>query len=159
MTLLGWFHLLAALVAMASGAVVLLGRKGTRGHRRLGWAYVASMVALNGSALLIYRLFGGFGPFHVAAIVSLGGLVMGVLVMRRPRDPRAVERHYYWMTWSYVGLLAAFVSEVGTRVPGAVFWWAVLAGTLLVVAVGSRLIRRGAASALRPFLDPPAAAG
>lgn len=159
MTILGGFHIAAALLAMGTGAVVLLGRKGTRRHRRLGWAYVASMLAMNGSALLIYRLFGGFGPFHVAAIASLGTLVVGVLVMRRPREPRAVERHYYWMTWSYVGLLAAFVSEVGTRAPGAGFWWAVLAGTLLVLAVGARLIRRGAAATLRPFLDPPAAAG
>lgn len=159
MTTLGGFHVAAALLAMGAGAVVLLQRKGTRGHRRLGWVYVGSMLAMNGSALLIYRLFGGFGPFHVAAIASLGTLMVGVFVMRRPRDPRAVERHYYWMTWSYVGLLAAFVSEVGTRAPGAVFWWAVLAGTLLVLAVGARLIRRGAASALRPFLRPPAATG
>jgi peptidoglycan/LPS O-acetylase OafA/YrhL len=108
------------------------------------------MLALNGSARLIYRLFGGFGPFHVAAVFSLGTVVAGVASAVR-RRPEWVRRHYAWMTWSYVGLCAAAVSEVGTRVPAFHFWWAVLLGTAAVFAIGGVMIRRSAASVLAPF--------
>jgi uncharacterized membrane protein len=40
---MGLVHLLAAVLALASGLLVLLTRKGKRRHRRLGWIYVASM--------------------------------------------------------------------------------------------------------------------
>jgi uncharacterized membrane protein len=140
MITLGWFHMMAALLSL-----------GTRSHRRLGWLYVGSMLALNGSALLIYRLFGGFGPFHVAALFSLATVVAGVVSAVR-RRPEWVRRHYAWMTWSYVGLCAAAVSEVGTRTPIFPFWWAVLVGTAAVLGGGGVLIRRNAAAVLAPFL-------
>src|SRR3712207_4566555 len=95
MTLLGPIHTVAALVAVASGAAVLLQPKGTRRHRQLGWTYVVSMVALNVTALSIYRLTGRFGAFHVAALVSVATLAAGLLpaVRRRPPDGW-VESHY-----------------------------------------------------------------
>ncbi|HEX2210295.1 MAG TPA: DUF2306 domain-containing protein [Longimicrobium sp.] len=151
MNVLGWFHTTCALAALGSGAVVLLRRKGTRVHRRTGWVYVCSMLALNGSALMIYRLFGGFGPFHVAAVLSLATVVAGTVPAVRRRPANWVEHHYAWMTWSYVGLCAAAVSEVATRTPGFRFWWAVFAGTFVVIGVGATLIRRNAASAVAPF--------
>src|SRR5688572_32746545 len=114
---LGWTHTIAALAALVAGVAVLLTRKGTRRHRQLGWTYVVSMLLLNGTALLIYRLFGRFGPFHVGAVCSLVTVVAGTaaaLGARRARArgnamerARALERHYEWMTWSYVGLVAA----------------------------------------------------
>ncbi|HEX8691101.1 MAG TPA: DUF2306 domain-containing protein [Longimicrobium sp.] len=151
MDTLGWFHTAAAVTALASGAAVLTRRKGTRSHRRVGWVYAASMLALNASALLIYRLFGGFGPFHAAALVSLATLLGGMIPAVRRRPAHWYEHHYRFMTWSYVGLLAAAVSEVGTRVPGARFWWAVLVGTAAVIGVGATLIRRREAPLLAPF--------
>jgi uncharacterized membrane protein len=160
MSLLGWAHTASAVAALAAGAAVLLLTKGTRTHRRLGWLYVASMLALNGTALLIYRLFGGFGPFHVAALFSLATVVAGVVPAVRRRPPRRwVERHYGLMSFSYVGLVAAGVSEVATRLPGVVFWWAVALPTAGVLVAGSVLIRRRARATLAPFLRahrPPA---
>ncbi len=169
MTLLGQTHLVTALLAIAAGAAVLIVRpKGSRWHRRLGWAYAASMLVLNVAALMIYRLFGGFGPFRAAAIVSLVGIVLGVHSARRARRSRTghaplartmwVTRHYYWMTWSYVGLLAAFASETLTRLPalrpvlggGWTFGLAVGVATLVVVGIGSRWSKRSAAAALAP---------
>lgn len=171
---LGSFHLTVALLAIASGAAVLwTSPKGGRSHRRLGWIYVASMLLLNGTALSIYRLFGGFGPFHVAALVSLSTFVPGfvaAVVARRRRTrqegvgrARAVELHYYLMTWSYVGLLAAAVSEIATRAPmirpvgrpGATFGIAVGLSTFFVIAVGARLINGRAARLLGPFTARP----
>ncbi len=59
MNTLGWLHTGCAVVALLTGAMVLLRPKGTAAHRRLGWAYAGSMLGLNVTALLIYRLFGG----------------------------------------------------------------------------------------------------
>lgn len=151
MNVLGGFHTICALVALGSGAAVLLRRKGTRSHRRLGWIYVISMLALNGTALMIYRLFGGVGPFHVAAVFSLLTVVAGTVPAYRRRPANWVEHHYAWMTWSYVGLCAAAVSEAATRTPGFRFWWAVMAGTLAVIVAGGALIRRRRAAVLAPF--------
>ena len=156
MSLLGWFHTATALVALASGAAVLLRRKGTRWHRRAGWTYVVSMLVLNATALMIYRLFGTFGPFHFAALLSLFTVLAGVFFAVRRRPPgKWVEAHYYWMTFSYVGLVAAAFAEVATRLPGARFWWAVLIATLGIVGIGSRWIKRRAAASLRPFMRGP----
>ena len=172
---LGLTHTAAALAALLAGAAVLLVRKGTRRHRQLGWVYVASMLLLNGTALLIFRLFGRFGPFHAAAVFSLVTVLAGTasaLAARRARErarplehARALERHYQWMTWSYVGLAAAAVSEIATRLPalrprpghGLVFALTVVVATLLVMGVGARLIRRRRSALLAPFR--PAAEG
>lgn len=143
-------HLVSALVAMVAGAVVLLRRKGGKRHRVTGRIYFAAMLTLNVTALMIYRLFGGFGPFHVAALVSLATVVPGVMAARS-RHPGWLDRHYYWMTFSYVGLLAAALSEVLTRLPRAPFWGAVIAGSATVFAVGAWLIFARARSAMAPF--------
>ena len=141
MSTLGWFHTFTAVLALASGAVVLSMRKGTARHRQIGWVYAGSMLALNLSALMIYRLFGRFGPFHVAALISLASLASAMIpAIRRKPEKKWLERHYYGASWSYIGLLAAAASELITRVPATVFWWGVLGATLAVVAIGGTII-------------------
>lgn len=151
MSPLGAFHLFVAIVALITGTIVILRRKGTRVHRRIGWVYAVAMLLLNVSALMIYRLTGSFGPFHVAAIISLVTVAAGVLTAVR-RRAGWIEQHYYWMTYSYVGLLAATASEIGTRVPNAPFWWVVVLLSLAIFAIGALLITRRAPVTLRPFL-------
>jgi hypothetical protein len=56
------------------------------------------------------------------------------------------------MTYSYLGLVAADVAEVTTRVPGISFWWTVLTASLGVFAVGAPIIKRRAGTTLAPFL-------
>ena len=75
----GALHVALALVALVSGFVVIVMRKGTLRHRRIGWVYAVSMLGLNVTALLIYRLFGRFGPFHIAALLSLLTIVAGLI--------------------------------------------------------------------------------
>jgi len=160
MSPVGSIHFAASVVSIALGAVVLgLGPKGGRQHRQLGWTYVVAMLTVNATAFMIYGLFGGFGPFHVAAIISVTGIVAGTLSARRARRARRarqellhahrVEVHYWWMTFSYVGLIAALASEAITRLPatramaggaGAMFGAAVGGATALVFGVGSYLI-------------------
>ncbi|MBA2687969.1 MAG: DUF2306 domain-containing protein [Gemmatimonadaceae bacterium] len=151
MSTLGWIHTTFAVTAMVVGAVVVWRPKGTRSHRRLGWVYAVSMFGLNVTALMIYRLFGGFGPFHLAAIASLATLLGGMyFVIARPTK-NWLALHYSFMSWSYVGLLAAAASEIGTRVKAFHFWWAVLIATALVIGGGAYLIKRNEARILLSF--------
>ena len=157
---IGQLHLASAIAALASGGWVVLRRKGTATHRRVGWLYAASMLTLNLTALMIYRLTGTFGPFHIAALVSLGTLVAGIIPAWRRRPVQWVEQHYYWMTYSYLGLLAATVAETATRVPairafaGApapAFWIVVAVVSIAVFVIGGRVIRRSFEGTTRPF--------
>jgi uncharacterized membrane protein len=149
--LLGRIHLLAALVAMFAGALALLLKKGTRVHRLVGLVYVGSMLGLNGTAFFIYELFGGFGPFHWAASVSLVSVLAGWLpARRRGRSAGWRRRHAYWMCGSYVGLLAAAVSEISTRYLDTPFGPTVVAASALVIVTGLVLIWRLVPPLLRP---------
>jgi len=140
------FHIGTAVSALIFGLCVLLVRKGTRLHKQLGYAYFFNMMGLNISALLIYRLTGHFGPFHGAALASLLTLIAGFVpaYLRLPRG-RWLEFHYEFMNWSYVGLIAAGVSEAATRLPSAPFWPAVIASMFAVFFTGGMLIVRGRA--------------
>src|SRR5215216_5494556 len=135
------FHIGTAISALIFGLCVFFTRKGSRLHKQFGYAYVFNMLGLNISALLIYRLTGHFGPFHAAAFASLLTLSAGFIpVYLRLPYGRWLELHYEFMNWSYVGLVAAGVSEALTRLPSAPFWPAVFFGTLIVFMVGGLLI-------------------
>ncbi len=137
----GLVHSLIGVAALVFGLIVVLRPKGTNVHRRIGYAYVLSMVSLNVTALMIYDLFGRFGPFHVASVISLATVTAGFVPVYLHR-PRAgwMELHAIFMCWSYVGLVAAFASEIATRVPGLNFGSAVIAASAAVIVAGAILI-------------------
>jgi uncharacterized membrane protein len=141
---LSGFHVGTAISALVFGLCVFFTHKGSRLHKQFGYAYFFNMLGLNLSALLIYRLTGHFGPFHGAALASLLTLIAGFApaYLRLPNG-RWLELHYEFMSWSYVGLVAAGASEALTRLPSAPFWPAVLVSTLAVFTVGGILIGRG----------------
>lgn len=147
-TLISWVHVATALLAMVLGALVLLRRKGDLLHRRLGYAYVVTMVGVNASAFGLYRLFGSFGPFHVAAIVSGLTVFAGMrAVLHKSGGPDRMVAHMIFMYWSVIGLYAAFFSEVMVRLRlGAAFATLVGVATGLTVLLGAllqpRLVRR-----------------
>ncbi len=99
------------------------------------------------SALFIYKLTGHFGPFHGAALASLLTLMAGFIpvILHLPLG-RWLELHFEFMNWTYVGLIAAGVSEAATRLPSAPFWPAVVAGMFAVFLLGGMLISRGRAN-------------
>ena len=109
MSALALVHTALGSLALGSGALVLLRRKGDRWHRWAGRVYGTSMGAL---CVLAFGLrdstpfFQGYGMFHVAAVVSLGTVTLGVLAVRRRREGW-LEAHFQWMSWSYIGLLMA----------------------------------------------------
>ena len=153
MDVLGITHTVFAVLSLLLGPAVFFRRKGDRTHRRIGYAYVGSMLALNATAFMIYDLFGRWGPFHYAAVASSATLAMGLLpaMLRRPRG-RWIGLHYAGMCWSYAGLGAAAVAETFTRLPGAwpalaasapmtFFWAATAVGSALVMVIAVYLIR------------------
>lgn len=152
---LGLIHTLLAVVAMLCGWRVVVMPKGNRQHKITGYVYVAAMVAMNATGLFIQSLF-QFGPFHWLALFSLATVVAGVWAARRiGRKPGAFKMHYELMSWSYVGLLAAFVSEVLTRTPwvrsGTSFALTVFMATGIVILVGGIVIHRSTAKYRKAF--------
>ncbi|WP_338766932.1 DUF2306 domain-containing protein [Bernardetia sp. ABR2-2B] len=141
---LGSVHLFAAIIAMITGLIVILkGHKGNISHQRIGYIYVFSMLLLNGTAFGIYN-FGKFSMFHFFAIVSLVSLTAGMLPMVFNISNK-MRFHYRYMSWSVVGLYAAFVAEFFTRfVHFEYFWVVVMIGTIAVSAIGGYLIEKNA---------------
>ena len=152
MSTLGIIHTIFGLIALAAGSTVVLLPKGSRWHRTLGHVYLTNMIALNVTALFIYRLFGRFGPFHWLAVISLLMIAAGMVPVftRRPRG-RWLERHATWINGSYVGLVAATASEVTSRLPGTEESFGLIVGftSFAVIGLGAVLIRRYLPGALR----------
>lgn len=132
---IGLAHLVIALLAMVFGTLVIISSKGTRKHKWLGRAYVGSMVAVNVSAFLIYELFGGLGLFHWMALFSLLTVLAGYFPARS-RRPGWRIRHAYFMSGSYVGLIAALAAEILTRTPWLPFFGAVAVASISVIVLG-----------------------
>ncbi|QJD79709.1 DUF2306 domain-containing protein [Spirosoma rhododendri] len=144
---IGLVHLIAAFVALLTGTLIFFINKGGLLHRRIGYGYVVSMLVLNLSAFMIYRLFGKFGPFHVMALFSTASILGGMVpALFRHRVRNWLQWHYYFMNWSVVGLYAAFWAETFTRtLPMGQFWPIVVGATVTTTTVGAILIRRNAA--------------
>lgn len=118
----GLLHLAAACLAMLLGAAVLFLPKGTRLHKRIGYAYALAMLTVNATAFAIYYLWGRFGVFHWFAVLSTGTLLAGMLPMFLFRNRlKALGWHLGFMYWSVIGLYCAFVAEVLVRMPHELF--------------------------------------
>ena len=140
MQILGTVHLALAIASLIIGAVMLSQHKGGLRHRVLGYLYSAALLLVNLSALMVYVDSSGFGPFHVLALISLATLAGGFIpaVLRRPNDSW-LDIHAYFMSWSYVGLVAAGVAQITTNVAGAGTIQVVIP-VILIVLVGVLLI-------------------
>jgi uncharacterized membrane protein len=137
----GLAHLIVAILAIGLGVLVILGRKGTRTHKWLGRGYVVMMIAVNVTAFVIYEVFGGFGMFHWMALFSLLTVLAGYMPARlRNRDWRA--QHAYFMSGSFVGLIAALAAEILTRTPWLPFIGAVAVASVAVIVLGLALMFR-----------------
>lgn len=141
---IGLIHTIFATIALLTGTFVLLTTKGNKLHVRVGYVYVVSMLIMNLTGFGIYHLFGGFGIFHVMILVSLFALFGGMYpVLFRSRVKNWYLQHLEVMSWSIVGLYAAFVAEMGTRLlPYQYMMWVVGLGSGLVCCIGSILIKR-----------------
>ena len=147
LTVAGWVHTVLASVGIVVGAEQVLRRRRDRLHRRLGYVYVVSMVVADCVILTVYRFSGRFNVFHAGALVNLVTIALALRPMlRSPRPTQWRLTHYMWITWSYIGLLAAAVTEFVIRTQpfglGGAAVAATIVSSLLVTAIGAVLIQR-----------------
>ena len=140
---LGYIHTSAAMAALLFGAFIFPMVKGTYVHKVFGYLYASALLSTNVTAFGLYHLTGHFGLFHVAAIVSFLTLLAALIpvITRRPTKSW-LTLHYKYASWSYVGLLAAALSEAAVRLPRAPFWPAVAFGSAIFFGTGGWLITR-----------------
>jgi hypothetical protein len=138
----GLAHVIFGFASLVLGVGVFTLSKGTDLHRVVGALYVFSMFGLNLTALLIYRVFGGFGVFHVLSLINLAILLagFGTVLLQRPHK-NWLRYHYYFMGWSHVGLLAATATEIAVRVVHWSFALAVAAPSIAVAFFGGALVQ------------------
>lgn len=142
----GLIHVAASIMAMAMGLFVLVSTKGTKKHKRVGYIYSISMILLNVTAFLIYRLFGRFGIFHWFAVASCLTLLAGLYPILSRTGKNYLLTHFSFMYWSVVGLYCAFMAEIFSRLPKiilteggeplTVFYEFAGIGTAMVIAIG-----------------------
>ncbi len=138
---LGFIHVVSAIAAILFGTAVMLVRKGTRRHKWVGRSYATMMLATNTTAMMIFELYGHFGPFHWMVLASSVSWLAGyVIAWRRTSGWR--YKHAYFMAGSYVGLMAAAGAEVVSRVPGWPFGLTVVVSSVTVICVGIYAMQR-----------------
>lgn len=137
----GKIHVYFAIAALILGAVVFFRPKGDQRHRIIGYFYAISLLAVNVSALSVYKDSAGAGPFHILAIISLITLVSGFIpaFLRRP-ESSWLDLHAYFISWSYVGLVAAGAAQMVTMSSALPAQIAVGFPTILIVIIGGVFI-------------------
>lgn len=122
-------HLVAALGALVLGPLALLARKGSRTHRAIGYAWVATMLAAAVSSLFIRGSdlpnIAGFSPIHLLTLVTLVGVPAALFAAARGR----IVWHRRAMVANYVGgcVVAGAFALVPDRFLGRMLWQQVIA--------------------------------
>ncbi|MGP1358191.1 DUF2306 domain-containing protein [Roseicyclus sp.] len=150
-------HLWPALLALVLGPVALRRRSRDLWHRVAGYAWVASMALVAGSAFWleagVLPIAFGFGPIHLLSVVVLYGLVRGVAAARAGD----IAAHRGWMRGLY--WQALIVAGTLTLLPGRVLNTALFpgdprAGVFAIAAIaaiaGALGLRRWAGQRRRP---------
>ena len=105
-----WVHMIAAVVALITGALVLWRKKGDSRHRFLGRTWVILMLVVAGSSFWIREINdGGFSPIHLLSVWTFYSIAVGVIAIRsRAHKPDAISQHSQSMQSLYVyGMLIA----------------------------------------------------
>jgi hypothetical protein len=133
----GLIHLITSIVALVTGLMVLLMKKGTIPHKRIGYMYVGSMGVLLLTSLMIYRLFNGWGVFHYTTIASLLTISFGMIPLWTKKPTQQWKyMHFSFMYWSVIGLYSAFAAELLTRIPDTPFFAMVGISFVIIMLAG-----------------------
>lgn len=125
-----FFHLASAVGALLVGALVLARRKGTLGHRALGWGWVVLMAGATLSSAFIrdHRLpnVAGFTPIHALTLTVAVLLPTAIVYIRRGN----VAGHRKTMQGLYLGgcIVAGIFTLLPGRFLGSLLWGTPLAG-------------------------------
>src|SRR5438128_6275500 len=113
---LGWLHVAACLVALVTGAWNLALPKGTPLHKRVGRAYIVSMLVVNVSVFWLFKFDiagfepfragpGVFGLFHWFAVAALVFVLVGWYAARHQERAFWAYTHPTMMLLSYYDLV------------------------------------------------------
>ncbi|MFN4312070.1 MAG: DUF2306 domain-containing protein [Ferrovibrio sp.] len=94
-------HLAATLAALALGMAMLVRRKGTAWHKRLGWLWVLLMLTAAVSSFWITGVSGSFSPIHALSLLVLILVPAAVIAIRRGK----VATHRKAMISLFIGAL------------------------------------------------------
>jgi uncharacterized membrane protein len=116
-------HLVLALGALLLGPVALRLRKGSRGHRGIGYAWVTLMAgaALSSAFIRDFRLPNVFGytPIHLLTIATFVGITLGLWHIAS----RRVQRHRRVMQFTYgAAVIAGAFALLPQRYLGSLVW-------------------------------------
>ena len=144
-------HIAAGVTAVIAGALVMLMRKGTRRHRRVGWIYLSALSVIFVTMVVMVVIRWPLN-LHLLALglVSLAAAALGVLNRRRHWPD---SWHIIAMGSSYIAMLTAFYVDNGPQLP----IWNLLpdwAFWILPTAVGAPLIWRAVRRRASPTLHP-----
>jgi hypothetical protein len=146
LTAAGTLHSVLAMFCVVIGLLQLLRPKRGAGHRARGYAFVYAMLVADGAAMLIYRFTGQFNFFHAAAIVNFVYIVLAIVpLLQSPRPANWRLRHYYFIAWSYVALIAAAVTEFAvhaSQIARGQIWNVAAVASTMVTLIGYVLIGR-----------------
>lgn len=110
-------HILAAVGAVAVGAIILWARKGRAFHRAMGWTWVALMGAAAATSLFIVGLNGNiWSLIHLLSGWTLVSLPVAIWAARRHN----VNLHRRTMTGVFWG--ASIVAGGFAFLPGRLMW-------------------------------------
>lgn len=156
---IGLIHLIFSILALITGTAIFIMKKGSKLHKQIGYSYNISMIGVVITAFMIYRLFGGFGLFHIAAIVSGLTLIAGMYPAFFMRHKEGwIGLHIGFMYWSVMGLYAAFVAETMVRIPETPFFGMVGIATAVVMGIGGFVFYRNRAKWEKNFSQAPISA-
>lgn len=125
-----FFHLASAVGALLVGALLLARRKGTPGHRVLGWTWAVLMATATLSSAFIrdFRLpnVAGFTPIHALTLTVAVLLPTAIVHIRRGN----VAAHRKTMQGLYLGgcIVAGIFTLLPGRFLGSLLWGTPLAG-------------------------------
>lgn len=111
-----FLHLVSATGALLLGGWLLARRKGTPGHRRLGWAWALLMGSAAVSSGFIRSdlvpALGGLSPIHLLTALVLVMLPRGIWLARQGRQ----QAHRQTMRGLYLG--GCLIAGMFTLLPG-----------------------------------------
>ncbi|MEZ4930887.1 MAG: DUF2306 domain-containing protein [Saprospiraceae bacterium] len=105
-------HIITSIVALISGAVVLLAAKGTEFHKRAGYVFAVVLLLVNITAAGMYNLTGTINFLHMFVLISLFSLFFGIWPALRRKSKNWLSRHVQGMTGAALGVWAAGFAEL-----------------------------------------------
>lgn len=109
-------HAFAAMALIPLTIAIFSLKRGSRLHKKLGWAWVTGMavVAISSFWIAEIRLVGRFSPIHLVSIYTLFALFMAIRHIRRRRvaDHRRVMLFLTWGALVGAGLFTLLPNRI-----------------------------------------------